>query len=62
MEEVDLKSEKYEKHRAAGKILAETLSEAVKRVEVGGTHLEVAEFAEKSPKPKKSELYMDVYA
>ena len=47
MEEVDLKSEKYEKHRAAGKILAETLSEAVKRVEVGGTHLEVAEFAEK---------------
>ena len=46
MEEVDLKSEKYEKHRAAGKILAETLSETVKRIEVGVTHLEVAEFAE----------------
>ncbi len=46
MEEVDLKSEKYEKHRAAGKILADTLSEAVKRIDVGVTHLEVAEFAE----------------
>ena len=46
MEGVDFKSEKYEKHRAAGKILSETLSEAEGMIEVGTTHLEVAEFAE----------------
>lgn len=45
-EEVDLKSEKYEKYREAGRILSITLAETVKMVDVGITHLEVVEFAE----------------
>ncbi|WIV68140.1 type II methionyl aminopeptidase [Natrialbaceae archaeon AArc-T1-2] len=44
--EVDLESEQYEKHREAGEILAQVREEAADRVEVGTTHLEVAEFAE----------------
>ena len=44
--EVDLDSERYEKHREAGEILATVLSEAKERVEVGASLLSVAEFAE----------------
>ncbi len=44
--EVDLESEQYEKHREAGRILSQVREEAAERVEVGATHLEVAEFAE----------------
>ncbi|ELY72684.1 type II methionyl aminopeptidase [Natrinema pallidum] len=44
--EVDLESEKYEKHREAGAILAQVREEAAERVEVGASHLEVAEWAE----------------
>lgn len=43
---VDLNSEKYEKHREAGAILAEVREETAARVEVGASHLEIAEFAE----------------
>ena len=43
---VDLTSEQYEKHREAGEILAEVRDEAAERVEVGVSHLEVAEWAE----------------
>jgi methionyl aminopeptidase len=43
---VDLTSEKYEKHREAGEILAEVRDEAAEMVEVGVSHLEVAEWAE----------------
>ncbi|MFB6183930.1 MAG: type II methionyl aminopeptidase [Haloarculaceae archaeon] len=46
MSEVDLTSEQYEKHREAGKILAEVRDEAAEMVEVGVTHIEVAEWAE----------------
>ncbi|WP_254840574.1 type II methionyl aminopeptidase [Natronomonas marina] len=42
----DLTAEKYEKHREAGEILAQVREEAADRVEVGASHLEVAEFAE----------------
>ncbi len=45
-EEVDLAAEKYEKHREAGEILAQVRAEAAEKVDVGVTHLEVAEFAE----------------
>ncbi|WP_435346180.1 type II methionyl aminopeptidase [Haloarchaeobius sp. HRN-SO-5] len=44
--EVDLDAEKYEKHREAGRILAEVRDEAAEMVEVGVSHLEVAEWAE----------------
>ena len=44
--EVDLDAEKYEKHREAGRILAQVREETADRVEVGVSHLEVAEFAE----------------
>jgi methionyl aminopeptidase len=44
--EVDLSAEKYEKHREAGEILAEVRNEAADMVEVGASHLEVAEWAE----------------
>jgi len=44
--EVDLSAEKYEKHREAGEILAEVRNEAADMVEVGVSHLEVAEWAE----------------
>ncbi|MFD1514798.1 type II methionyl aminopeptidase [Halomarina rubra] len=43
---VDLTTEQYEKHREAGEILAEVRDEAAERVDVGVTHLEVAEWAE----------------
>jgi methionyl aminopeptidase len=43
---VDLSDEKFEKHREAGEILAQVREEAAERVEVGVSHLEVAEFAE----------------
>ena len=45
-EDVDLDAEKYEKHREAGEILAQVREEAADMVEVGVSHLEVAEFAE----------------
>ncbi len=44
--EVDLESEQYEKHREAGEILAQVREETAERVEVGVSHLEVAEYAE----------------
>ncbi|SNZ06646.1 methionine aminopeptidase, type II [Natronoarchaeum philippinense] len=44
--DVDLDAEQYEKHREAGEILAQVREEAAERVEVGASHLEVAEFAE----------------
>ncbi|WP_435155089.1 type II methionyl aminopeptidase [Haladaptatus sp. DFWS20] len=43
---VDLSAEKYEKHREAGEILAQVRTETAERVEVGVSHLEIAEFAE----------------
>jgi len=43
---VDLTAEQYEKHREAGEILAQVRAETVERVEVGASHLEIAEFAE----------------
>lgn len=46
MSEVDLEAEKYEKNREAGRILAEVREEAADRVEVGVSHLEIAEWAE----------------
>jgi methionyl aminopeptidase len=46
MSEVDLEAEQYEKHREAGEILATVRTEAVERVEVGASHLEVAEHVE----------------
>jgi len=46
MSEVDLTAEKYEKHREAGRILAQVREEAAERVEVGASHLELAEWAE----------------
>jgi methionyl aminopeptidase len=45
-EDVDLDAEQYEKHREAGEILAQVRDEAADMVEVGVSHLEVAEFAE----------------
>ncbi|WP_246983912.1 type II methionyl aminopeptidase [Halorientalis marina] len=46
MSEADLDAEKYEKHREAGEILAEVRDEAAEMVEVGASHLEIAEWAE----------------
>jgi methionyl aminopeptidase len=46
MSSVDLQSEQYEKHREAGEILAQVREETVDRVEVGASHLKVAEYAE----------------
>ncbi|MFB6202034.1 MAG: type II methionyl aminopeptidase [Halorhabdus sp.] len=46
MSDVDLSAEKYEKHREAGEILAEVRDEAAEMVEVGTSHLEVAQWAE----------------
>ena len=46
MSDVDLDAEQYEKHREAGEILAKVRNEAAKRVEVGASHLEIAEWAE----------------
>jgi methionyl aminopeptidase len=44
--DVDLEAEKYEKHREAGEILTQVREETAERVDVGVSHLEVAEFAE----------------
>ncbi len=44
--EVDLTSEQYQKHREAGEILSQVRTETVERVEVGASHLEIAEYAE----------------
>ena len=46
MTDVDLDAEKYEKHREAGSILAQVREETAERVEVGVSHLEIAEYAE----------------
>jgi methionyl aminopeptidase len=46
MSTVDLTAEKYEKHREAGRILAEVREAAAERVEVGASHLDVAEWTE----------------
>jgi len=42
----DTEQEKFDKHRTAGKILAEVRAEAVKKVKVGVSLLETAEFVE----------------
>jgi methionyl aminopeptidase len=44
--EVDLESEQYEKLREAGEILSQVRGETAERVEVGASHLDVAEYAE----------------
>ncbi|GAB7018583.1 type II methionyl aminopeptidase [Halostagnicola bangensis] len=44
--EVDLEAEMYEKHREAGEILSQVREETADRVEVGASHLEIAEYAE----------------
>ncbi|MDS0222059.1 type II methionyl aminopeptidase [Haloarcula sp. S1AR25-5A] len=46
MTDVDLDAEQYEKCREAGEILAQVRDEAAERVEVGVSHLEVAQWAE----------------
>ncbi|MFB6082371.1 MAG: type II methionyl aminopeptidase [Halanaeroarchaeum sp.] len=46
MSDVDLTAEQYEKYREAGDILATVLKEAADMIEVGATHLAVAEHAE----------------
>ncbi|WP_336327920.1 type II methionyl aminopeptidase [Halovenus sp. HT40] len=46
MTDVDLDAEQYQKHREAGEILATVREETVDRIEVGASHLEIAEFAE----------------
>ncbi len=46
MSDVDLTDEQYEKHREAGEILAEVREAVTDRVEVGASHLDVAEYAE----------------
>jgi len=44
--DVDLGSEPYEKNREAGEILQTVRAEAVDRIEVGESHLELAEYVE----------------
>lgn len=46
MTDVDLDAEQYEKNRTAGEVLAQVRNEAADRVEVGASHLEIAEWAE----------------
>jgi methionyl aminopeptidase len=46
MSDVDLQAEQYEKCREAGEILAQVRDEAADRVEVGASHLELAEWTE----------------
>ncbi|WP_284010242.1 type II methionyl aminopeptidase [Haloarcula pelagica] len=46
MSDVDLQAEQYEQCREAGEILAQVRDEAAQRVEVGASHLELAEWAE----------------
>ncbi|MDL5362724.1 type II methionyl aminopeptidase [Halalkalicoccus sp. NIPERK01] len=43
---IELGSEAHENHREAGEILAQVREEAADRVEVGASHLDVAEYAE----------------
>ena len=45
-DDVDLESEQYEKHREAGEILSTVRAEAVERIEVGASHLELVEHVE----------------
>ncbi|SDJ19837.1 methionine aminopeptidase, type II [Halovenus aranensis] len=44
--DVDLEDEQYEKHREAGEILQTVRAEAVERIEVGASHLELVEHVE----------------
>ena len=44
--DVDLEDEKYENHREAGEIVTQVRAEAVERIEVGASHLELAEWVE----------------
>ena len=44
--DVDLDTEQYDKHREAGKILQTVRAEAVDRIEVGASHLELVEHVE----------------
>ena len=44
--DVDLEDEKYENHREAGEIITQVRAEAVDRIEVGASHLELAEWVE----------------
>jgi len=46
MSDVDFEAEQYEKCREAGEILAQVRDEAAERVEVGASHLDIAEWAE----------------
>jgi methionyl aminopeptidase len=46
MSDVDLEAEEYENCREAGRILARVRDEAASHVEVGASHLELAEWAE----------------
>jgi len=46
MSDVDNTAEQYENHREAGEILAQVRGEVTDRVEVGASHLDVAELAE----------------
>jgi len=46
MSDVDFESEEYEQCREAGEILAQVRDEAAERVEVGASHLELAEWTE----------------
>jgi methionyl aminopeptidase len=46
MSDVDLESERYEKAREAGEILAQVREEAADRLEVGMGYLEISEWAE----------------
>jgi methionyl aminopeptidase len=45
-DDVDLDAEQYEKHREAGEILATVREEALDRIEVGASHLELVEHVE----------------
>jgi methionyl aminopeptidase len=46
MSSVDLDDEQYEKHREAGEILQTVRAEAVDRIEVGASHLDLVEHVE----------------
>jgi methionyl aminopeptidase len=46
MSDVDLQSERYEKAREAGEILAQVRNEAAERLEIGTGYLEISEWAE----------------
>lgn len=46
MTDVDMSADRFEKYREAGRILSTVLEETAERVDVGASHLDVAEFAE----------------